>query len=212
MSEESTSKETTSEEATSQPEGQDLQAQLDTLRADLQEAIKRRDKALADRREAQKQLQDTAYSKAKDEKDIEALEASWAAKVEEWKSKHEALNSQFNRVVIDSAVEKEAAKSLTSPDLFLKVYRDQFEAQVDDNGGVQVKVKNSADTLTDLVAKFGERYPGLKKSELKPGMGSRSNIQGPAVDVQKLARMESSERRAYLRQNPDALKALLNRK
>jgi DNA repair exonuclease SbcCD ATPase subunit len=197
----------------SEPDGlKALEGRLSNLESDLQEAIKRRDSATKRAREAEAALEEAKHSKAKDSNDIEALESSYKAKLETWEQKYSKLSDQFNRAVIDREVEREAAEILTSPELFLQVHRENFTAEVDEESNkVRVRVKNSADSIKDLVRQFGEKHPGLKRSLLKPGMGSTKagDSSAPKYTREQLANMSSDERRKVLREDKELRRQLL---
>lgn len=182
----------------------EIKARLDALEAERAEEAERR------RQEEQEN--------ARKNKDVDAIEASWQAKLDEAKRKSEEaearLRDQLQTLLVDNKAADLAAEISTAPKLILPHIKARLKAELD-GGEVKTRVldadgKPSALTLDDLKQEFlaNDEYAAIIKSSKASGGGASNGNGGGGASGKSFNDLSEAERVALHRQNPEKFRQM----
>lgn len=212
-----------STDTTPKPDGDGATSEQVVSRTELTTAIERRDRALERARAAEAKateleskvadfetrFAEVTRKNSKENNNVSELEESYKAELAKREKAITDLQKELEAEVIDRQVLSMAEKELKHPDLFLQIHRDKFEVGRDEKGSRYVKVKNSAQTLDEIIRDFGEARPDLKKATLKPGAGT-TGVDGAKAPktLADLAQMSRVDRVKALKADKELRKAV----
>jgi hypothetical protein len=171
----------------------------------------------AARQEAARKEAEAAEALARKNNDIQALEASWSAKVEAAKQAGEQetqrLRTMLENVLVDKEAEALANKISTAPGLLKPAIKARLQADLtgdtpitrvlDANG--KPSAANLAELEQELVA--NREYAAIIKGTNANGGGANGNGLGGGATSKKISEMTEAERVAAYRADPAAFNA-----
>jgi hypothetical protein len=170
------------------------------------EAKKASDEAAAAKKLAE---EEAARELAKKNKDVEALEASWQAKVQEAKTQGEAAANKYKamleNILVDSEADKLAAEISTVPALLKPIIKARLRAELDGEKPItrvldangNASAANLADLKQELVA--NKEFAAIIKAGNGSGGGANGNNSSSGAAGKKISEMTEAERVAHHR-------------
>lgn len=177
----------------------------------------RADQLQREKDEADERARQAALDKAKKEKDIETLEASWNAKLDEAVSKEKANTAkreeQLRVLLVENKAIEIANEISISPKLILPHVRARLSAELDGEKPItrvlDAEGKVSAKTIADLKAELIDTadFKHIIKASNGSGGGANGSGSGGGAD-KKFTEMSEAERIALNRDNPTLYREL----
>lgn len=185
----------------------------DNLEREIAAINERITKAEKDAADAQRLADE---QKARDNKDITALETSWQQKLDAAKLEHQTevgrLTSMLENTLLDSAAQVIASEISTVPELLTPVIRARLRVELNGDKPITrvltIDGQPSAANLDDLKKEFvaNDKFASIIKGSNASGGGASNGGSGGGAAGKKISEMTEAERVATYRANPDAYK------
>jgi alanyl-tRNA synthetase len=191
----------------------ELRAAKDRETEERKREKERADKLQLEKDEAERLKRDAELAKAKKDKDVEALEASWKQEkdnaVAAERLKTEKREAQLREVLVENEAIKLADEISTSPVLILPHIRARLRAELDGEKAVtrvlDEKGEVSAKTLADLKKELVDNAAFkaiIKASNASGGGAGGGGGSGSGATDKKFTDLTETERTAIARENP----------